>query len=151
MAYSFCVVFFFHSWGGTKILWILYNVSYQTMSWLHQTPTVANSLECQFSHCALHNDSKSTLTQLSNAAHPRCEQRLLQRPELGLGVAVTLAAPPRTLLIPVQVQTLRQAQHTCRQHRGQKVKNRKAINVSSFGGDFSVFNFCWCQIKQWNI
>lgn len=53
------------------------------------------------------------LTQFCDAAHPGCEQRLLQRAELGLGVALTLAAPPRALLVPVQVQTLRQAQHTC--------------------------------------
>ena len=53
------------------------------------------------------------LTQFCDAAHPGCEQRLLQRAELGLGVALTLAAPPRALLVPVQVQTLRQAQHAC--------------------------------------
>lgn len=62
------------------------------------------------------------LTQFCDAAHPGCEQRLLQRAELGLGVALTLAAPPRALLVPVQVQTLRQAQHACNTAQRERVR-----------------------------
>lgn len=110
-------------------------------------------LECQSMHFLLYTDGKRTLTQLSDAAHPRCEQWLLQCTEFGLGVAMTFAGPPRALLIPVKVQTLRKAQHTCRQHRkkGEKVTNGKAIYKSSFSGNFSVFRFCWCQIKHGHI
>lgn len=60
----------------------------------------------------LYNDGKTALTQLGDAAHPGCKQRLLQCAELSLGVSMTLSAPPGALLVPVQVQTLRQAQHT---------------------------------------
>lgn len=61
----------------------------------------------------------AALTQLGDAAHSGCKQRLFQRAELGLGVAGTLAAPPRALLVAVQVQALRQAQSTCGQRKKQ--------------------------------
>lgn len=57
------------------------------------------------------------LTQLGDAAHPGGEQRLLQRAQLSLGVALALAAPPRALLVPVQVQAVGEAQGACRQNR----------------------------------
>lgn len=59
----------------------------------------------------------AALTQLGDAAHSGCQQRLFQCAELRLGVAGTLAAPPRALLVAVQVQALRQAQSTCGQRK----------------------------------
>lgn len=64
------------------------------------------------------------LTQLGDAAHPRGEQRLLQRAQLSLGVALALAPPPRALLVPVQVQAVGEAQDACRQGGEQEVKKQ---------------------------
>lgn len=66
------------------------------------------------------------LTQLGDAAHPGGEQRLFQRAELSLGVSLALAAPPRALLVPVQVQTVGEAQGACRQHREEPEVRKQA-------------------------
>ena len=54
-----------------------------------------------------------SLTELSDAPHARGQQGLLDGAQLRLAVRAALATLPRALLlVPVQVQAVRKAQHT---------------------------------------
>lgn len=84
------------------------------MSGIHETPNT-------------HNIKTKVLTEFSDAPHTSGQKGLFNGAELRLAICVSLRSFPRSLLVTVQVQAVRQTQYTLRTKTRESSVN-KSVN-----------------------